>query len=180
MPGFIHGNLEIKFLILYIVSRLVEPVPFATVLDLALCDDGVGYFDFTECLHSLVESAHLTLSKDGLYAVTEKGRRNGAICEDEIPYSVRLKCDKNLAEWNRRLRRKSQVRSSVEQRPNGTWTARMILDDDIGNVMDLRVVAPRKDMAAALTEQFQKTPERIYSRLVEILLDDRPEEKGRK
>ena len=80
MPGFIHDKLEIKFLILYLMSRVVEPVPFATVLDLAMCDDGVGYFEFTECLRDLVESEHLTLSADGLYEITDKGLRNGAIC----------------------------------------------------------------------------------------------------
>ena len=180
MPGFIHDNLEIRFLILYIVSRLEEPVPFETVLDLALCDDGVGYFDFTECLHNLVETDHLSLSQEGLYAITEKGYRNGAICEDELPYSVRLKCDKNVAVCNRQLRRKSQVRSTVEERPNGTWTAHLVLDDDVGNVMDLKVVAPRKDMASVLADRFQKTPERIYTRLMDILLDDGQSEKSQK
>ena len=176
MPGFIHDNLEIKFLILYIVSRLAEPVPFATVLDLALCDDGVGYFDFVECLRNLVESEHLTLSKDGLYAVTEKGRRNGEICQSELPYTVRRKCDRNVAECNRKLRRKRQVRSTTEKRGNGTYTVRMILDDDVGNVMDLKLVAPREDMAQVLAERFRKSPEQIYSRLLGVILDSGQEE----
>ena len=176
MPGFIHDNLEIKFLILYIVSRLAEPVPFAVVLDLALCDDGVGYFDFVECLRNLVESEHLTLSKDGLYAVTEKGRRNGEICQSELPYTVRRKCDRNVAECNRKLRRKRQVRSTTEKRGNGTYTVHMILDDDVGNVMDLKLVAPREDMAQVLAERFRKSPEQIYSRLLGVILDSGQEE----
>ena len=32
--GFIHDKLEIKFLILYITARVIEPIPFDTVLDL--------------------------------------------------------------------------------------------------------------------------------------------------
>ena len=35
MPGFIHDKLEIKFLILYITARVIEPIPFDTVWDLA-------------------------------------------------------------------------------------------------------------------------------------------------
>ena len=34
MPGFIHDKLEIKFLILYITARVIEPIPFDTVWDL--------------------------------------------------------------------------------------------------------------------------------------------------
>ena len=68
MPGFIQDQLEIKFLILYIAARVVEPVPFDTILDLTLCDDAIDYFEFSDCLADLVRTGHLTLSADGLYA----------------------------------------------------------------------------------------------------------------
>ena len=94
--GFIQDKLEIKFLILYLAARVIEPVPFDTLLDLTLCDDAVDYFDFSECLADLVKTEHLTLDEEsGLYAITEKGRRNSEICETSLPYSVRLRCDKN-------------------------------------------------------------------------------------
>ena len=170
--GFIHDKLEIKFLILYIAARVIEPIPFDTVLDLTMCDDAIDYFDFSECLTDLVKTEHLTLSKDGLYAITEKGLRNSKICESSLPYSVRLRCDKNLDVWNRKLRRKSQVRASWEQRSNGTYTVKMALDDDMGSVMDLRLMVPREDMAKLLADRFQKAPEKIYSCIMDILLEE--------
>ena len=85
--GFIQDKLEIKFLLLYIASRLIEPVPFEAMQELAMIDDGVDFFDFSECMNDLVTSGHLTLSEDGLYAITEKGLRNGQICESSLPYS---------------------------------------------------------------------------------------------
>lgn len=136
--GFIHDKLEIKFLILYIAARVIEPVPFDTLLDLTLCDDAIDYFDFSECLADLVKTGHLTLDElSGLYAITDKGRRNSEICETSLPYSVRLRCDKNLSVCNRALRRKNQVKSFTEPRSNGTYTVSLSLDDDMGNVMDL-------------------------------------------
>ena len=119
MPGFIQDQLEIKFLILYIAARVIEPIPFDTMLDLTMCDDAIDYFDFSACLADLVNTQHLRLEKD-LYAITEKGRRNSAICETSLPYSVRLRCDRNLSEWNRKLRRRNQVRAVTEKRANGT------------------------------------------------------------
>ena len=176
MPGFIHDKLEIKFLILYITARVIEPIPFDTVWDLAMCDEGVDYFDFAECLSDLVRTEHLTLSADGLYAITDKGLRNSRICESSLPYSVRLRCDKNLAACNRHLRRKSQVKASTEKRPNGTYTVRLELSDDMGSVMDLRLAIPREDMAAMLTERFQKSPERLYGEIMRALMSSEPEE----
>ena len=170
--GFIHDKLEIKFLILYIAARVIEPIPFDTVLDLTMCDDAITYFDFSECLNDLVKTEHLTLNKDGLYAITEKGIRNSQICESSLPYSVRLRCDKNLEVWNRKLRRKSQVRSSMEKRFNGTYTVKLALDDDMGSLLDLRLMVPREDMCNLLEKHFQKSPERIYSKIMEILLHE--------
>ena len=118
-PGFIHDKLEIKFLILYIAARVLEPVPFDTMLDLTLCDDAIDYFDFSDCLADLVRTEHLELTKEGLYKITEKGRRNSEICASSIPYSVRLRCDRNLLEWNRKLRRRRQVKTSTAGRRHG-------------------------------------------------------------
>lgn len=169
--GFIHDKLEIKFLILYIAARVIEPIPFDTVLDLTLCDDAIDYFDFSECLADLVKTDHLTLEND-LYAITEKGSRNSQICESGLPYSVRLRCDRNLADCNRKLRRKSQVRASTEPRPNGSCTVSLALDDDLGNLLDLKLMVVREDMGKLIEKRFRKNPEKLYSQLMELLLTE--------
>lgn len=171
MPGFIHGELEQKILILYILARLSEPVPFETLLDLSLCDDGMRYFDFAERLAELVDTGHVA-GPEGGYAITEKGRRTAEICETELPYTVRMRCDEGAEACNRAMRREEQVRCTTEARRNGTFTVRMMLDDDIGNLMDLRVVAPDKALSDAISARFRKNPERIYTRLMRLLLQE--------
>ena len=78
---FIRDKLEIKFLILYIAARLSEPADGAAMQDLTMCDDGIDYFDYAECLNDLVKTEHLRLTEDGRYLITEKGSANSAICE---------------------------------------------------------------------------------------------------
>lgn len=128
--GFIQDKLEIKFLILYVAARLIEPVPFEAMQELTMCDDGIDFFDFSECLSNLVESQHLTLSDDGLYAITEKGLHNGAICESSLPYSVRLRADKNITIFNQKLKRRAQIQSDIAPRRNGTYTVTLAFNDD--------------------------------------------------
>lgn len=172
MPGFIQDKLEIKFLILYIAARIEEPAPFDTILDLTLCDDAIDYFDFSDCLADLVRTEHLTLSDSGLYALTDKGRRNGAACESSLPYSVRQRCDRNLEEWNRKLRRQRQVKASVDQRPNGTYTVRLQLSDDKSGVMDLKLMMVDRAQAKAAAKRFKESPETLYGQIIQLLLPD--------
>lgn len=98
--GFISDKLEIKFLILYIAARLIQPVRFEMLQEASMCDGGVDYFGFSECLADLVRTEHLTVDGDGQYAITEKGRRNSAVCESSLPYSVRMRADEELAALN--------------------------------------------------------------------------------
>ena len=170
--GFIHDKLEIKFLILYIAARVIEPVPFDTVLDLTMCDDGVDYFDFSECLTDLVKTEHLSLDGGGLYAITEKGLRNSQICESSLPYSVRQRCDKNIEDCNRKLRRKSQVKASYSKRSNGTYSVSLSLEDDVGSVLNLQLMVIREDMAAMLVERFKQAPEKIYNDIMNTMMSD--------
>ena len=63
--SFIHDKLEIKFLILYIAARVSGQSPWRGMQELTLCDSGIDYFSFSECLNDLVQTEHLTLSPEG-------------------------------------------------------------------------------------------------------------------
>ena len=175
--GFIQDKLEIKFLILYVASRLIEPVPFEAMQELTMCDDGIDFFDFSECLSNLVESQHLTLSDDGLYAITEKGLHNGAICESSLPYSVRLRADKNITIYNQKLKRRAQIKSDIQPRPNGTFTVTLAFnDDDDQPLLKMDLMVPKEVMAKDLAERFQRNPEQLYSGVLNTLFAE-PDEK---
>lgn len=75
MPGkgFVQDELDLKVLILYIAARVIEPVPFDTILDLTLCDDAIDYFDFSECLRDLVGTGHLTSRRKGCTPLRKRG-----------------------------------------------------------------------------------------------------------
>lgn len=167
--AFIHDNLEIKFLILYIAARVSRPIPVEGMQELTLCDSGIDYFSFSQCLNDLVRTEHLTLSDDGLYAITPKGLRNSEICESSLPMSVRLLTDRNVAAYNQMLLRKEQVRAQVTPRENGTYTVTLHFSDDVDELLHLELMAATRDLAQGLADRFQKNPEQFYTRLMDIL-----------
>jgi hypothetical protein len=167
--GFIKDELEIKLLVLYIMNRVAAPIDFFKLIDLALCDEGVDYFQLTKAISHLVETEHIRLEGD-LYAITDKGRRNSQVCESSLPYSVRHKCDLNLAELNDSLRREAQVRSETVLRPDGTYAARLALDDEAGNLFTLELLAASEEHASLLCDRFRRSPERVYRSVLDTLL----------
>ena len=58
--GFIHEKLDIKILILFVLRRLPGTVEPETLQELCQCDDGISYFDYSDCLNELVETGHIT------------------------------------------------------------------------------------------------------------------------
>ena len=164
--GFISDKLEIKFLLLYIAARVVGPVPFEVMQDLSMCDSGVDYFGFSECLADLVRTGHLVQDEEGLYAITDKGRRNSAICESSLPYSVRMQAEQSLVSCNEQLRRKALVRSQIQPREEGGYTVTLSLSDELDDLMNLQLLVTRQDMALELQKRFRAHAEEIYSRIL--------------
>ena len=79
--GFIRNPLDVRLLILYILDHLILPVTMAELTDLALCDDGVDYFQFATALGALTENGHVAESEEGLLSITEKGHDNCSPCK---------------------------------------------------------------------------------------------------
>ena len=144
--GFIQDKLEIKFLILYIAARVTEPLTPEDMQDLTMCDDGIDYFDYAECLNDLVKTEHLHLTEEGRYAITDKGMKNSQICESSLPLSVRQRSDRNIATYNKAA-----------------------LRDDVDQLMELQLMVADRPTADALAQRFQREPERLYAQLTGLL-----------
>ena len=156
--GFIQGKLEIKFLLLYILGKAEGAMDLDTLTDVALCDEGVTYFDFTSALAELVETQHVELAS-GRYTITEKGRRNGEITRDQVPYSVRMRCDVRMGQINSRLQREKRIRSDLAPLEGGGWRVRLALDGEEGALFELSLTLPLQEDGLQLIRRFRADPE---------------------
>lgn len=169
MAGFIHGKLDIKLLILYILSHAAAPLDFPTLTDLAMCDPGVDYFLFAEAAAELVDSGHVS-AEGGCYAATEKGRRNSADSGSSLSPVVRQRCDRRLEALNARLRRDGQVRAQVEPAGEGEFILRLWLDDERGNLLTLSLLTASEEECSRMAERFRARPEKVYHAILSAVL----------
>ena len=166
--GFIQDELDLKLLVLYIMSRVAAPITFFQLLDLALCDAGVDYFSLTQVVNHLVETEHLAM-EDDRYSITEKGRHNSEICESSLPFSVRRHCAENLVKINDSLRREEQIQASISPNADGTCTVHLYFYDDNGPLLDMKVISPSNGQGDALATRFKQAPEQMYHKLMAVL-----------
>ena len=166
--GFIQNELDMKLLVLYIMSHTAEPITFFQLLEIAMCDAGVDYFSLTQAVTHMVETGQLEQDGDR-YAITDKGRRNSEICENSLPYSVRLHCDENLVKVNEQLRREAQIQAKILHNEDGTCTLHLHCDDVGSPLLDLKLLVPGTEEAIPMSNKFRDDPVALYQTIIEFL-----------
>ena len=170
--GFIHDMMDVKVLILFVMSRVGYPVNMQQIYELCFQDDCLSYFDVCTAIPQMVESDHLKPVENDCYEITEKGRETAKLVEDSIAFTVRQKAENAVDRFNRQVRRSSFVRTKVSQRESGDFSVGISLDDEVGNLMTLELVAPSQRQAVRLSRLMEKKAEAVYNLAMAELLDD--------
>ncbi len=173
--GFIHDMLDVKVLILFVMSRVNYPVNTQEIYELCYQDDCLSYFDVCTAVPEMVKSGHLKELAEEKYEVTEKGRADGSLTEDSIAYTVKCKAENAVARFNRQIRRSSFVKSRILPRESGDFSVILSLDDEMGSLMTLELVAPSQRQAVRLGKLFEKKAESVYNLVMNELLDEEDE-----
>ncbi len=166
--GFIHEKLDVKVLILFILRRLPGAVDGEKLAELTLCDGGIGYFDYAECLGELLDTEHVEKVKAG-YRITDKGARNAEIIENSLPYSVRVKAERALGPVADDIRRDSMIEASYKAGTAGTGTLTLSLSDGKGEIAFLRLLVSNDAQAKKMEERFRRDAEGVYAGIIDLL-----------
>lgn len=173
--GFIHDMLDVKVLILFVMARVSYPVSCQQIYELCYQDDCLSYFDVCTAIPEMVKSGHLKEETADSYVITEKGKADGSLTEDSIAYTVKCRAENAVARFNRQIRRSSFVKTQLIPRETGDFSVVMALDDEMGNLMTLELVAPNQRQAVRLGKLFETKAETVYSLIMTELLDDEEE-----
>ena len=168
--GFIHDMMDVKVLILFVMARVSYPVNTQEIYELCYQDECLSYFDVCTAIPELVNSGHLRQADQERYEITDKGRQDGEVTADSIAYTVKQRAENAVNRFNRQLRRSSYVKTQIIPRESGDFSVVMSLDDEMGNLMTLELVAPDQRQAVRLSRLFQLRAESVYNMTMEELL----------
>ena len=167
--GFIHEKLDIKILILFILRRLPGVVDRETLGELCQCDNGIGYFDYSDCLSELTENGNVIETPEG-YRITEKGARNADAVESSLPYSVRTKALKLIAPVDERMRRAAMITAEHSVTEDGC-TVHLAMADGKGKIIDLSFLCAGEEQAAEIEKRFRRSAEEYYQRIAQMFTE---------
>ena len=140
------------------------------LVELTMCDDGISYFDVTDCISALIKTKHLFL-EDGKYSLTAKGQRNGEILEKNLPYSVRIKAEDATALIRIAQNRNSMIKTNCNAAENGGYKVDLALSDGIGDILSIGLFAANRQQASTLEKGFRKNAEKLYDTIIEMTMD---------
>lgn len=170
--GFIRDMMDVKVLILFVMARVNYPVNVQELYELCYQDECLSYFDVCTAVPQMVESGHLRAVEPEKYEITEKGRQDGAVTEDSIAYTVKVKAESAVARFNRNVHRHSFIKTQIIPRDTGDHSVLLSLDDEKGNLMTLELAAPDQRQARYLEEAFRQKAEVLYNMVMTELLDE--------
>ena len=169
--GFIHDMMDVKVLILYATARSNYPMTSQDIYEVCYQDDCLSYFDVCTAIPEMIKSGHLQQVEDDKYEITDKGRQDGELTADSIAFTVKQRTENAVARYNRQVRRSSFVKTQIVPRPNDEYSVIMSLDDEMGNLMTLELVAPDQRQATRLSRLLEKKAEMLYNITMSELLD---------
>ena len=174
--GYIHNMMDVKVLVLYIMSRVLYPVDLQKIYELAYQDDCLSYFDLAQAVPQMVESGHLEEVEGKRYVITEKGREACAVTEDAVAYPVMQRAQAAVDRYNRAVRRSSFVKTSVRQREGGDYSVSLSLNDEVIDLLKMELMAPTQKHAYRLAAAFSENAETIYRLIMDQLLSQPKED----
>ena len=168
--GYIHNMMDVKVLVLYIMSRVLYPVDLKKIYERAYQDDCLSYFDLAQAVPQMVDSGHLEEVEGKRYVITEKGREACAVTEDAVAYPVMQRAQAAVDRYNRAVRRSSFVKTSVRQREGGDYSVSLSLNDEVSDLLKMELMAPTQKHAYRLAAAFSENAETIYRLIMDQLL----------
>ena len=166
--GFIHEQIEIKVLVLFIMRRLPEPITLEELTSLTMCDEGISYFDVTECIAMLVKTKHLD-KKNNKYSLTAKGKRNGEILEKNLPYTVRVRAESVTAVVRGAQNRNAMIKTNRQTNDKSGYKVSLSLSDGIGDILSMDLFAANEQQADEMEKGFRKNAEKVYHAIIEVI-----------
>ena len=170
--GYIRSGSDMKFLILYVLDVIGEPISNEILLQAVQSDPLADYFNYASSLRELRDDGFV-LEDDRGYSITAEGKRNFDALGRVLPFSVRRDAQNAATRAIASARRDELISTSTEKAEGKNhFTTRLSLSDGLDEILSLSLLTVSSEQGAELERNFEANAEEIYKRVLSALLDD--------
>ena len=174
MPLFAKDDAKAKLLILFFMDQVDIPLTGDQLYRAMYENDCMDYFMFQQVFYELEEKGYIALRPMAFghaFSVTERGKETLQLFEDSLPNSEREKLSSYALKNRESLRTETQLVSSMQEKPDGSYEVRMAAQERDRVVLEIRLSVATRSMAQKIRSVWTVRAEEIYSSMLEKLLD---------
>ena len=169
--GYIRDELDVKFLILFVLAEINMPVSLDDVFGTVFVDDAMDYFSTSSAFYDLVNSGHINDTPEG-YLISVKGRDAVETYSDRLPPSVKRKAQQSALQTTVRIKRENSLSCVIEEKDERNIVVKMRISDGKNELMNLEMLVVNRDQAHVLETNFKSNADKIYNAVLNDLLKD--------
>ncbi len=163
---------ENKVLILYILSKLNEPVTNDNLLQFVISVMDMNYFYFQQFLLDLLEKNYIiSFSQDGkqVYQITDIGKEALSLTNDILPGIIKLKVDTSFGKEMKEIKEEEAITSEYVPIGNDNYTVTCKINENNNCIFEVSVFAGSREEAKNIVDNWKENAYRIYPEILNSL-----------
>lgn len=168
-------SLSVRILICYLLKKLDRPVTTDQLYEIAVGNDIINYFYYTEAINELIKNETILIKKTEngeIYILAEKGMYGAEEFKKYVPKTFREKLLSAALKYFAKLKMESEVKCQLIESQNGYYVKCEILDSDY-NLMELKLFAPDEEQAKLVMDRILLNPTDFYGKVIGFALENK-------
>jgi len=162
-----------KLIILYMLHKVDFPLTTSQISEFVLDQGYTTYFKLQEALTEMVRDELLIIESTHnrtLYHLTAEGEEIITIFEEQFSPEIKQDIDGYLKEKHYDLKEESGAKSNYRLNADGEYIVRCQIVENGINLIDIKIVVPTETEAKAISINWIKKNQQIYTLLLAKLL----------
>ena len=164
---------ENKVLILYILSKLNEPVTNDNLLQFVISVVDMNYFYFQQFLLDLLEKNYIICfsQDDGkqVYQITDIGKEALSLTDDILPGIIKLKVDTSFGKEMKEIKEEEAITAEYVPIGNDNYTVTCKINENNNCIFEVSVFAGSREEAKNIVDNWKENAYRIYPEILNSL-----------
>jgi len=164
---------DIKLIILFIMHNFKMPISNVQLADIVLSHSLTNYFDLHQALESLVSSDYVSYNTEEetiRYVITNKGIETLEFFQDRIPYSVRDMLLLTIRHRIKEINKTTKTECRIEKITSEEYVVECFIYEASDVLFSFTYRVCSKELAIEIANSFKKDPQRVYSGLLEVII----------